>query len=85
MPGLIGPDEVRAVADAATPTRPPVTARTRMPVSSAHVLWWMDELANRVRPPHWCISRTSTPSARGRSNAASAVCRTASGPSNPAI
>src|SRR5439155_213202 len=65
---------------AATPVRPPATTRTRTPVSSRHVLWWMEDLAKRVRPPHPCINSTSTASAPGRSRAESAIARTSSGP-----
>ncbi len=50
----------------ATATRPRDTTRTRRLVSSLAVLWVMEELANRVRPPHSCTSSTSTPSDTGQ-------------------
>ena len=71
--------------DAATPMRPSETTRTRIPVSSRWVLWWIELEANRVSPPHSCMNRTSTPSARGRLRAASATRRTSSGPMRPVI
>src|SRR5688500_9501764 len=45
----------------------------------------MDESANRVRPPHSCMNRTSTPSAWTASKAASATALTSSGPIRPGM
>ena len=55
------------------------------PCPRGGVLWWIELEANRVSPPHSCMNRTSTPSARGRLRAASATRRTSSGPMRPVI
>ncbi len=67
--------------EAATPMWPALTTRTRSPVSSRAMLWWISELANRVSPPDSCINSTSTSSAPRTDNAPSAILRNSSGPS----
>ena len=71
--------------EAATPIRSSRTTRTRMAVSSLHVLWWIADEAKRVSPPHACMNKTSTPSAPGSSSAAAATRRISSGPMMPGI
>ncbi len=48
------PRSVKSLDDA-TPLRLRLTTRTRSPVSSRNVDWWITELANRVSPPHSCV------------------------------
>ncbi len=45
------PRSLKSLEDA-TPVRLRLTTRTRSPVSSRNVDWWITELANRVSPPH---------------------------------
>ena len=48
------PRSVKSLDDA-TPLRLLLTTRTRSPVSSRNVDWWITELAKRVSPPHSCV------------------------------